>query len=402
MVKELQPARRVESLRCRVEYVRGVTYKASSDLHPVLDDASYVLLRANNIQCGKLVFDDVQYVDRSKVKSSQLLKKGDILICASSGSKGLVGKAAFVKEDMPVTFGAFCCVIRPTRNEAEYLGHYFQSKLYRRTIEKASSGSNINNLKAENFYSLIVPSYTENDARYIASILDEVESHIEALNNQLIMLDSLVKSRFVEMFESSQVWERRTLENCCKSADDIKCGPFGSQLHKEDYLEAGVPVWGIPEVNSSFSNMPEKFISEENAARLERYSLIPGDIAMNRKGNVGQAALFTEENPAGIIHSDVLRIRVDQSQVDPCYLIEQFHNSHIVRDQIMSASTGAIMAGTNVTKLKKIEVLVPPLSLQREFSDFVEQVDKSKSIARKQIDKLQLLYDSLAQEYFGD
>ncbi len=45
---------------------------------------------------------------------------------------------------------------------------------------------------------------------------------------------------------------------------------------------------------------------------------------------------------------------------------------------------------------------IPPIEVQMEFIDFMRQVDKSKSIARKQIDKLQLLYDSLAQEYFGD
>ena len=60
------------------------------------------------------------------------------------------------------------------------------------------------------------------------------------------------------------------------------------------------------------------------------------------------------------------------------------------------------MAGTNVTKLKKIKVFAPPLALQHEFANFVAQVDKSRFIAQQQIEKLQMLYDSLAQEYFGD
>ena len=82
------------------EYVRGVAYKTGEDLSAELGKGYVTLLRANNIQNGKLVLDDVQYVDRAKVKPRQLLKKGDILICASSGSKRLVGKAAFVPEDM--------------------------------------------------------------------------------------------------------------------------------------------------------------------------------------------------------------------------------------------------------------------------------------------------------------
>lgn len=97
--------------------MRGVTYKAAVDLHEELNDSSYVLLRANNIQDGELRFDDVQYVDRTKVKQKQLLRRGDILFCASSGSRGLVGKAALVRENMPVTFGAFAayCAQKKTR-----------------------------------------------------------------------------------------------------------------------------------------------------------------------------------------------------------------------------------------------------------------------------------------------
>ena len=180
------------------------------------------------------------------------------------------------------------------------------------------------------------------------------------------------------MFESDQDWELRTLAECCASPDDIKCGPFGSQLHKEDYISEGVPVWGIPEVNSGFEKLPDKYVSPENAQRLQSYSLIPGDVAMNRKGNVGQAALFDGTQPSGIIHSDVLRVRVKRDVLEPSFLVEQLHSSHVVREQVMSASTGAIMAGTNVTKLKKIKVFVPPLNLQQEFAVFVQQVDKLK------------------------
>lgn len=212
----------------------------------------------------------------------------------------------------------------------------------------------------------------------VVACLDGVLEQISYAEDQLTSFDSLVKSRFVEMFEGGQEWELRTLAECCATSNDIKCGPFGSQLHKEDYVSEGVPVWGIPEVNSNFERMPDKYVSPENGLRLQSYSLVPGDVAMNRKGNVGQAALFDGKRPSGIIHSDVLRVRVNQDVLDPVFLVEQLHSSHVVRGQVLSASTGAIMAGTNVTKLKKIKVFAPPLALQHEFANFVAQVDKSR------------------------
>ena len=176
-----------QSLENRVEYVRGVTYKAAVDLHEELDENGYVLLRANNIQEGELRFDDVQYVDRTKVKPKQLLRRGDILFCASSGSKGLVGKAALVRESMPVTFGAFCCVLRPKGNEAEYLGHYFQSRQYRRAIEEVCSGSNINNLKAANFLSLIVPNYDGDSTRAISALFDLIDAQVKQAKDRIAL-----------------------------------------------------------------------------------------------------------------------------------------------------------------------------------------------------------------------
>ena len=59
------------------------------------------------------------------------------------------------------------------------------------------------------------------------------------------------------------------------------------------------------------------------------------------------------------------------------------------------------MAGINVTKLKQIFVHIPPLDLQNQFNDFVEQIDKSKAVVQKALDEAQLLFDSLMQQYFG-
>ena len=79
----------------------------------------------------------------------------------------------------------------------------------------------------------------------------------------------------------------------------------------------------------------------------------------------------------------------------------QLHFSGSVTRQIELVSSGAIMAGVNVTKLKQIYVHVPPIELQNQFADFVHQVDKSKVVVQKALEKTQLLFDSLMQQYFG-
>ena len=188
-----------------------------------------------------------------------------------------------------------------------------------------------------------------------------------------------MQSQFIEMFETSDLhFSECTIAEACSTKDDIKCGPFGTQLKQADYKNSGVAIWGIPQINAEFTIDPDAYVTSEKAKQLDSYSLIPGDIAMSRKGNVGQCAIYPNEFPDGIIASDVLRIRIDKERLTPQFMQYQLHHSNYVRQQILNVSNGAVMAGINVTKLKNIKVYIPPLTLQNQFSDFVKQADKSK------------------------
>ena len=194
-------------------------------------------------------------------------------------------------------------------------------------------------------------------------------------------------SRFVELFGDLAapecLWKKEKLVSICSSSEDIKCGPFGTQLSKDEYCSNGIAVWEIPQINSGFTMQPTHFITEEKANQLVSYSIRAGDIAMSRKGNVGRCAVFPETLKDGIIHSDVLRIRVNRKSALPIFMMHQLHYSRYVQHQIELVSSGAIMAGINVTKLKQIEVHLPPIELQKRFAAFVEQVNKSKYCSQK-------------------
>lgn len=225
-----------------------------------------------------------------------------------------------------------------------------------------------------------VPSLSEQE-NAVAN-LEKISQVVALRKQQLILLDDLKKARFVEMFgdlaSSECMWEKKKLVDVCANKDDIKCGPFGTQLNKDEYMESGVAIWEIPQINTAFSSNPTHFLTREKAEQLKAYTIIPGDIAMSRKGNVGKCALFPAGYPEGIIHSDVLRIRVDCKRVNPLFLMCQLHFSRSVTRQIELVSSGAIMAGVNVTNLKQIYIYVPPMELQQQFAAFVKATDKSK------------------------
>ena len=189
----------------------------------------------------------------------------------------------------------------------------------------------------------------------------------------------VVQSQFIEMFDRcSESFKKYPISDLCHSSNDIKCGPFGTQLKQAEYTDLGIPVWGIPQINSGFTLAPDVFVSEEKARQLEQFSLVSEDIAMSRKGNVGQCALYPDSFEDGIIASDVVRIRVNKEMILPHFLVYQLHNSHQIRKQILEVSDGTVMAGINVTKMKGIIVYCPSISSQQKFKTILGQADKSK------------------------
>ena len=282
---------------------------------------------------------------------------------------------------------------------------YFFMLGYIEELRKQAIGGVIKYIKLGNLTEVLIELPTIEEQKKIVQILKSARYVIEKEARQIECLDELIKARFVELFgdlaNPECIWDKCQFIDACVDNDDIKCGPFGTQLSKDEYTESGVAVWEIPQINKAFLSTPTHFLAEEKAEQLKAYTIVPGDIAMSRKGNVGKCALFPESYSDGIIHSDVLRIRVDKKRVNPVFMMCQLHFSGAVTRQIELISSGAIMAGVNVTKLKQIFVHIPPMELQNKFAHFVNQVDKSKVVAQKMLDEAQTLFDSLMQEYFG-
>lgn len=265
-------------------------------------------------------------------------------------------------------------------------------------------GATMKHIVKKDFDATLIPYPSLNEQAEIATNLNKVSRVLEARKQELQLFDNLIRARFVELFgdlaNPKCSWKKCKLIEACADKDDIKCGPFGTQLSKDEYTDTGVAVWEIPQINSAFVMKPVHFLTEKKAEELNAYTIISGDIAMSRKGNVGKCAVFPDDYPDGIIHSDVLRIRVDSKKVNSIFMMCQLHYSREVTRQIEMVSSGAIMAGINVTKLKQIYVHIPPMELQNQFADFVNQVDKSKVAVKKALDEAQLLFDSLMQKYF--
>ena len=362
-------------IKTLVKQVRGVSYRPE-DLHNELNKDSVILLRANNIKDSKIIFDDVVYVDKSKVSDEQYLRKGDVLICASSGSKNLVGKAASVDFDRQCTFGAFCKVIRPKNGIDEFLEIFFQSPIYRRKISEVAIGANINNIRNEHIDELDVPVYPAYEQSDIANIIKIIQTIITKRKDELFSLDNLIKSRFVELFGT--IHDNRFDFNIATLQDVstlIKDGTHQTPTYTID-AEQGYKFLSSKDVTTGKIDWSHlKYIPEELHRELyARISPQKGDILLAKNGTTGIAAIV-DRNEVFDIYVSLALIR--PCGVDTTYLWAAI-NAAETKQQFDASLKGVGVPNLHLGEIKKARIILPPMELQERYAAFVEQVDKSK------------------------
>lgn len=237
---------------------------------------------------------------------------------------------------------------------------------------------------------------SEHNQDEIARHLDGIQLQIDSAKGMLTRLDDLVKSRFVEMF--GEVGQTCLLEKLIVPKTHISYGIV--QPGPEGTGDMGV-LRPVDIVNGRLCLDGIKKIDRRIGDSYRRTELTGSEILTVVRGATGQT-VRTEMNCRGMnVTRGIAVIRYDPDLIDPDYLVG-YMNSDDGQRYIADHTQGATLQQINIADLKAMPIPVPPLALQQEFAALVARVDKSRFVAQQQIEKLQMLYDSLAQEYFGD
>ena len=232
----------------------------------------------------------------------------------------------------------------------------------------------------------------------IADSLDKISHLIALRKRQLAKLDELVKSRFVEMFgdpvSNPKKW------NVCRMREfaDVRIGPFGSLLHKEDYIQGGHPLVNPSHmINGKIVPDNDLTLSESKYKELGVYKLRPNDIVIARRGEIGRCALVESEGFFCGTGSMFVRI-IKDCRAD---YLQRVISYPTFAARLEDAAVGITMKNINAGMIENCLVPLPPLALQREFAAFVEKVDKLEFKAKASLEKLETLKKAMMQKYFG-
>lgn len=285
-----------------------------------------------------------------------------------------------------------------TKLMVKYL--YYFLDLYVEILRQQAIGGVIKYIKLGNLADAIIPVPVIEKQREIIEIFEKCDGTIAYRQQELLLMNQLVKSRFIEMFgdpvTNLKGWTTKPLLDMgnCKNGMNFHTGDSGMEMHC-----LGVGDFKDLSFIDGTDHLP---VISLNEAPPEESMLRDGDIVFVRsngnKALVGRCLVVYPRSTPTTYSGFCIRYRLTSSEVDTTYLLRVLKTDSMRKKM---TGRGANIQNLNQQILATLDIPLPPIKLQQAFATFVEQVDKSKFEIQQSLEKLEILKKSLMQQYFG-
>ena len=366
-----------------------------------------------NTTLGKLFIPQ----PKSKIKAKEGLEVGDYKFFTSSSVQnkflndyqydeeslifGTGGAASIHYCNEPFSTSTDCIVVYGNGNANLKMVYYYLSEQIH-LLQDGFKGAGLQHISKNYILNIPIDLPDRSAQDKIVEIFDIVTQIIKILNSKLILLDQLVKSRFVEMFGDP--------ESNAMKLPVVKMGELftigsSKRIYQNEQTKSGVPflrISDLTEIIKTGNNVPSLYISEEQYENLKQNGYVPksGDILVTARGTLGSCYIVKETDKFYFQDGMISWMYNMRQDVSSNYIYYLFHMPGF-RKQFDSTIAGSTVSYLSITMLKKLEVLLPPLSSQNTFATFVQEIDKSKLAVKECLKKTEYLKASLMQEYFG-
>lgn len=264
--------------------------------------------------------------------------------------------------------------------DQRYLLYFLKSEVALTMIKANASGSVRDNLKLSDLQKFPINLRSIEEQRRIADTLDKVDNLICLCNQEVEVLDKLVKSRFIEcfgdMYLNPKGWPEANLESM---ADVVSGITKGRKTRNEDLTQ--VPYMAVSNVKDGYIDWTTVKTIEATQQEIEQYRLLPDDVLMTEGGDpdkVGRGAIIKAPLKNCIHQNHIFRVRLDESVLLPGFFAEYLQHQRAKRYFLGCAKQTTGIASINMKQLRALPVLVPPMAEQTAFVSFKAEIDKSK------------------------
>ena len=359
------------------------------------------IIRIANVQKGYIEDNTPVFCQYDNLELEKyMLMENDLLISLT----GNVGRVALLtKEFLPAALNQRVACLRLKNKEVlkKYLFYCLSANGFEEKCIRSAKGVAQKNMSTEWLKKYKIPLYSSNEQIQIVRSLDFISRTINNRKKQLQKLDELIQARFVEMFGEPTT----NLKGWDEFALSEKLNVVGGYAFKSNQFDeiSGIPILRIGNINAGFFK-PVNLVYWKEDDNLERYAMYPGDLVMSLTGTVGK----DDYGNVCILGNDYEMYYLNQrnAKLEIKEGLDKYYLSHLLKfEQIKKRLTG-ISRGVRQANISNKDILnlvvpVPPIELQNQFADFVNQVNKSKVEIQQALEKTQLLFDSLMQQYFG-
>ncbi|MCC8136789.1 MAG: restriction endonuclease subunit S [Clostridiales bacterium] len=315
------------------------------------------------------------------------------------GRKGSINNPIFVNEPFWNVDTAFGLVANKTLLLPKYL-YYFCVNY---NFEELNTTVTIPSLTKANLLRIDINLPELDKQKDIVENLDKICNLITIRQKEIDYLEQLVRSRFIELFGDSVNNPLGLPTVTLSEVSDIVSGiTKGRKTNGAELFE--VPYMAVSNVKAGYIDWSAVKTIEATEEEINQYRLQSFDVLMTEGGDpdkLGRGAIISDP-PKNCIHQNhVFRVRVNRSYILPQYLEEYLQHQKAKQYFLRCAKQTTGIASINMKQLRAMPVLLPEMELQNQFATFVQATDKSKSAIKRSLDELEILKNSLMQQYFG-
>jgi type I restriction enzyme S subunit len=269
---------------------------------------------------------------------------------------------------------------------------------------KTSSGANIKNIRVSELSEFQIPLPPLEEQKRIAAILDKADEIRKKRQQAIELADQFLKSVFLDMFgdpvTNPKGWEEVELSSLLKSKLQN-----GAYYPADQYSEAGTEM--VHMSDAFYDVIQRGNLKRVNASSddLLKYQLTSEDVLISRRSltydGAAKPCLIPDNEEPLIFESSMIRVTPNRDRILPKFLFHYLSDESVKRHRVRKYVTGATIKGISQKNLEIIGVLVPPLELQRRFTDFVTQFDSQIKAHESQALRLDELFASINRQAFN-
>ena len=316
-------------------------------------------------------------------------------------SRAPIGKTAIAGTEMYCNQG-FKNLICTDRIFNKYLFWFLRCKT--RYLNSLGRGATFKEISKAIVEQIEIPLPDLPTQRRVAATLDKVSEGIALCKQMLADLDELVKSQFVEMFgdpvKNPMRWPSKPAKQLMTKIGSGATPKGGNSA----YIDEGISLIRSMHVyNGCFDYDDLAHINEEQAHALDGVTVENNDVLLNITGaSVARCCIVPDDILPARVNQHVCILRCRQNTILPVFV-----NAMLISDSYQdllwqyAESAGATRQALTKQQIENLQIILPPIELQKQYERFKNQADKSKIAVQQQLAELETLKKSLMQEYFG-